>query len=241
MTGSAGLTSGPGPVKPVVSIVAELLADGGAEEADRALPAVRCVDAADPLVDVAAPAAGDLHRAGVDVARLRVPGSRLALLDDGARHAEAGELEGGGEANRASADDEDAWRFRHVASRRLCAVLSSSQAGPANAASIASTVVAPATSSASVVRVARHRMNAPSMLVMNRIESSRAFFSGRPSRHEAVLAGVDPALEHFGSRRPRGARWCWRLRGRPWRSGRRPRSRSGGGVQLRRRRRSARR
>ena len=47
----------------------ELLAGRRPREADRALPSRRGVDAAQPRVDRAPPAPGDLHRAGVEVPR----------------------------------------------------------------------------------------------------------------------------------------------------------------------------
>ena len=97
---------------------AELLAGRGAQEADRALPARRRVDAAEPLVDGGPPASRDLHRPRVEVARLRMPRRPLVLLDQHRSHAEARELERRAEPDRSGADDDHAVRHAGVVRRR---------------------------------------------------------------------------------------------------------------------------
>ena len=87
---------------------AELLTGRRAQEADRALPARRGVDAAQPLVDGGPPPASDLHRPRVEVTGLGVKRRGVMLLDQHRAHAAAGELERRTQAHGPSAHDDHA-------------------------------------------------------------------------------------------------------------------------------------
>ena len=98
----------PGPLEALRLDASVLHADRALQEADRTLPALRRIDAAQALVDRRPPAPGDLHGPRVEVPRLRMPGRVVVPLDQHAGDPEPRQLQRRTEADRARAENDHA-------------------------------------------------------------------------------------------------------------------------------------